>query len=491
MIRHLVALLCLTGLVCTCCADERDELLAKAEASVKAAAAKVKNDPNRPIYHLQPPAYWNNDPNGPLFYKGYYHLFYQFNPYGDDWGNMHWGHFRSKNLVHWEHQPIALWPSKSQGEDHVFSGCAAITKKGQPMLIYTSIGKRLPEQWAAIPEDDSLVKWKKHPANPILTEKLHGDRKIYEWRDPFVFESEGRTYMVCGGNLNDNKGGQAVVNVYRAENDDLTQWKYLGVLFTHPDKEVRNIECPLFFPLDGKWVLIVSQGRPVQYFVGELDTKTMRFKAQKRGVMDYGSYYAPNCMADKDGRRILWGWVQDFPKGKGWNGCMTVPRWIRTASDGLTLIQRPIPELEKLHGEGRTDDNFSLSEEKVLKYVKGDALEIVPGLVRDTAEEIGLKLRRSTDGKKAVTISYNGKTLNVAGMEVPLSRRPEQILSLHILMDRSVLEVYADEGRICITRLVDAAPEDLGVSVYARGGKAKVEWLRTWQMKSIWSDAGK
>ena len=91
---------------------ERDELLQRAEASVKTAAEKVKTDPNRPIYHLQPPANWNNDPNGPVFSKGNYHLFYQLNPYGDGWGHMHWGHFRSKDLVHWEHQPIALWPSK-------------------------------------------------------------------------------------------------------------------------------------------------------------------------------------------------------------------------------------------------------------------------------------------------------------------------------------------------------------------------------------------
>src|SRR5207244_5125589 len=99
--------------------------------------------------------------------------------------------------------------------------------------------------------------------------------------------------------------------------------------------DVKNIECPLFFPLEGKWVLIVSQGRPVQYFVGELDPKTMRFKAKKRGVMDHGSYYAPNCMVDAKGRRVLWGWVQDFPKGKGWNGCLTLPRWLDRKSTRL------------------------------------------------------------------------------------------------------------------------------------------------------------
>jgi beta-fructofuranosidase len=404
---------------------------------------------------------------------------------------MHWGHVRSKDLVHWEHQPIALPPSKSKGEEHVFSGCAAFTKRGQPMLIYTSIGNRSPEQWAAVPEDHTLVKWKKHPANPILTEKLHGDVKIHEWRDPFVFESEGRTYMVCGGNLNANKGGEAVVNVYRAENDDLTEWKYLGVLFKHPDKEVKNIECPLFFPLDGKWVLIVSQGRPVQYFVGKLDAKTMRYTAEKRGVMDYGSYYAPNCMVDKEGRRILWGWVQDFPKGKGWNGCMTVPRVLTLGNDD-TMRQRPIVELEELHGEGRVNDNLSVSEEKAVEHVKGVALEIAATMKRGSAEEVGLKLRRSADGKKAVIISFNGKRLHVAGLDVPYTPAfGGDGIGLHILLDHSVLEVYADSGRACITRILDAAPEDQGVAVFARGGKAEFEFLRTWQMKSIWEHPGR
>src|SRR5207253_5855021 len=139
--------------------EEREDLLARAEASTKAAAARVQRDPLRPIYHLLPPGNWNNDPNGPIFYQGFYHMFYQYNPYGDGWGNMHWGHARSRDLAHWEHLPIALWPSKSLGEEHVFSGCAAVTKEGQLMLFYTSIGKRLPEQWAAIAEDDQLIKW--------------------------------------------------------------------------------------------------------------------------------------------------------------------------------------------------------------------------------------------------------------------------------------------------------------------------------------------
>ena len=126
----------------------------------------------------------------------------------------------------------------------------------------------------------ALIKWKKHPANPILTEALHGDVKVHEWRDPFLFRERGRTYMVLGGNLNASKGGEAVVTVYRAEDDGLTRWTYLGVLFRHPDAAVKNIECPNFFRLGEKWVLIVSQGMPVQYFVGSLDPEAMRFRAE-------------------------------------------------------------------------------------------------------------------------------------------------------------------------------------------------------------------
>ena len=180
-------------------ADERDDLLARAEASVREAARRVEDDPTRPVFHVLPPAQWINDPNGPLFYNGEYHLFYQHNPYGDRWGHMHWGHVRSKDLVHWEHLPIALWPSKAKGEEHVFSGSAVIDRDGKPMLFYTSIGGRLPEQWAAVPEDDGLIKWKKHPANPILTEALHGDVKVHEWRDPFLFREGAAPTWSSGG----------------------------------------------------------------------------------------------------------------------------------------------------------------------------------------------------------------------------------------------------------------------------------------------------
>jgi beta-fructofuranosidase len=466
--------------------DQRDQALARADASVKAASARIQSDRDRPIYHLLPPAYWNNDPNGPVYYHGKYHLFYQHNPYGDAWGNMHWGHFRSTDLVHWENMPIALWPSKEKGEDHVFSGCAAVTNKNQLMLIYTSIGPRLPEQWAAIPEDHELIKWRKHPDNPILTEKLHGSTKIFEWRDPFVFTHSGRTYLVCGGNLNEGKGGGAVVNVYRAENDELTAWIYLGVLFQHPDLNVKNIECPLFFPLGNRWVLIVSQGRPVQYFVGDLDARTMRFEPRSRGIMDHGNYYAPNCLVDGQGRRILWGWVPDFPAGRGWNGCLTLPRVLTVEEDGA-LGQAPAPELTQLRGKRSVLSDLTIEGERVLKPTGGEALEIKLVVDLQTARETGVKLRCSKSGKAAVSVTFNRQRLLVGDVAVPLPPSlASKTLELRIFLDRSVLEVYAG-NRVCVTRVILAGPGQEGVTIWAEGGPAKLVSLESWPMSSIWA----
>jgi beta-fructofuranosidase len=171
--------------------------------------------------------------------------------------------------------PIALAPSTEAGEAEVWSGCCTINGQGKPMIFYTSIapGKSAQthaEQWAAIGDED-LITWRRSPSNPVLSEALHEGRKIYDWRDPFIFHHKNRTFMVTGGNLNEAKGGQAVVNIYEAQNRNLTEWKYRGVLFQIPDPEARTAECPNFFKLGDRWVLFVSPYGKVQYFVGDFD----------------------------------------------------------------------------------------------------------------------------------------------------------------------------------------------------------------------------
>ena len=423
--------------------DVHAAAVARADASVAEAALKVADDPRRPSYHILPAANWINDPNGPIYYGGYYHMFFQHNPYGDDWGHMHWGHARSPDLIHWQRRPIALGPSIPEGEEHVFSGSSTIGPDGKPMIFYTSIGARPPEQWAAVPLDESLDRWAKHPENPILTEAIHGDTKVHEWRDPFVFRVGDATMMVLGGNLNANAGGEAIVALYRARSEDLTDWEYRGVLFRHPDPEVKNIECPLFFPLDGKWVLIVSQGRPVDWFVGDLDEASMRFTPTARGKLDLGEVYAPNVLLnDPKGRVILWGWVNGYPGGMGWRHCLTLPRVLSIGDDG-TLRQSPAPELEALRGDPAELANAGGSYE-----LRVDTGEPVNGAVV-------VRLPDSEAGKPFEIALEPGK-IRVGGRE---GLRPDSPPSpFRIFADHSVVEVYADDGRTVFTRVVENPP---------------------------------
>jgi len=467
------------------------DAIARAMASVAEAVPRAEADPTRPVYHFRPPANWMNDPNGPIYHKGYYHMFYQHNPYGDQWGNMHWGHARSRDLVRWEHLPIALWPSKEAGEEHVFSGCALINPLGQPMIFYTSIalGKsagEYAEQWAAIGDDD-LIHWQKHPSNPVLAEALHGGVKVYDWRDPFVFQDQGTTFMVLGGHVNKAKDLRAVVNLYQATNRELTQWKYLGVLFSHPDEQVKNIECPNFFKLGKRWVLVISPHGPVQYFVGDFDAAAHEFKPVQRGILDIGgNYYAPNCMLDPNGRRLMWGWINGFKGGPGWNGCLTMPRVLTVGSDDQ-LRQEPAPELKKLRGKKSKSTEVALGNPaQFIETVKGDTLEIIAEFEPGDAESFGLKVRRSDDGQRETVVSYDGHQLEVAGAKVAFTLLPnEKTLKLHVFLDRSVMEVFAN-NRACFTRVIHPGESDLGTGAFAMGGKVRLRSLEAWPLGSIW-----
>jgi beta-fructofuranosidase len=466
-----------------------DTAIARAMASVEKAIPRAEADPTRPIYHFHAPALWMNDPNGPIYYHGAYHLFYQFNPYGDGWGHMHWGHARSRDLVHWQHLPIALWPSEELGEEHVFSGCTVVTRSGAPMIFYTSIARGKPaetyaEQWAAI-GDKNLLTWQKHPANPILTERVHGGTKVFDWRDPFIVQNRGVTYMITGGNLNERKGGQAVVNLYRAEGDQLTHWKYLGVLFAHPNPQVINIECPNLFKLGEHWVLIVSPHGPVQYFVGDFDPAAGKFTPRHSGLLDESdNFYAPNSLEHR-GQPIVWGWVKGFQSGRGWNGCLTLPRVLSLDPQNV-LLQKPAHELRKLRGDHFRLSDLNLDGVHPVSGVNGDSLEIYLELELFQAAAVQLQLRRSADGGRFVPITFDGTNLEVAGSKVPFQLRAgERTLKLDLFLDKSVLELFAND-RACVTRVVNPPQEDLGVALSSAAGTARIRSLHAWKMKSIW-----
>jgi beta-fructofuranosidase len=468
-----------------------NEIIIRAMDAIRKAAPKAEADPARPIFHVTAPAQWINDPNGPIFHKGYYHMFYQHDPFSDEGRVKFWGHVRSRDLVKWEHLPVALWPSKEAGEDHVYSGCCTTNGEGEPMIFYTSIGRgksdlEYAEQWAATSDDD-LIEWRKHPANPVLSESLHGATKIYDWRDPFVFRDGKQTFMVLGGNLNKRQGGQAVVNIYEAENAELTKWKYRGVLFQHPDREVTSAECPNFFQLGKQWVLFLSPFGKVQYFIGDFDAQTCRFQAKTRGVVDYaGNFYAPNTLLAQDGRRIVWGWIMGFPNGRGWNGCLSLPRLLSVSRDGR-LLQKPSPELVKLRQEKVQLRNVRLNNaSQMLTIPQMNTLEILAEIDLQTAKNAGLRLKDGGKDSKPIVVSLDGSEVCATDVKAPLELSgPKKKLILHLFLDHSVMEVFAND-RTCITRIVPVLNSNITLELFASGGSATFKHVQVWQMKTIW-----
>ncbi len=456
---------------------EGNPAIEKAMQAVRAAIPRAESDPERPVYHFRPPAQWNNDPNGTIFHKGWHHLFYQHNPYAARWDHMHWGHARSRDLVNWEHLPIALWPSKEKGEDHVFSGGAIEGPDGRPRIFYTSIGQRAPEQWLALPKDDDLIEWEKYPGNPVLTVKHHGSYDVQDWRDPFLFREQGRVYMVCGGNFR-YSGGRAAVQLYEAAGQDLTAWKHLGPVFEYRRREIANIECPNLFRLGNRWVLLISPHQPCEYFVGGLDLKGVRFVPETRGILDPGSSYASNISHDGKGRTILWLWGRtNTNPEKGWHNVMALPRILSIDADGY-LRQTPAPEFETLRGpvskvEGTALDNRSLP---LGPGIAGDCLELEADFSSTSAVQMGLRAR-------GVEIAFNpgGGHLSVGSVRTFLAR--DKNLKLRVFLDKRAIEVYANQGSAAVFTTVDAPPGRMDIEAFASGGAARLNSLQAWPLK--------
>jgi beta-fructofuranosidase len=469
-------------------AESDRDAIARATAAVQAAASRAQADPAHPLFHVTAPAQWINDPNGPIYYRGFYHLFYQLHPFSDGSGPKYWGHVRSRDLVKWEPLPIALAPSADLGESEIWSGCCTINGRSKPMIFYTSIapGKSASthaEQWAAI-GDDNLITWRKCPQNPVLSEALHDGRKIYDWRDPFIFHYRKQTFLVTGGNLNEAKGGQATVNIYEAQNPDLTQWKYRGVLFQIPDQKARTAECPNFFQLGNRWVLFVSPYGKVQYFVGDFDPATCRFQPATHGLLDVGPhFYAPNTMLLSNGRRLVWGWINGFREGNGWNGCLSIPRELSLSRDG-ELRQSPAPELRRLRGRREQWRNVRIDPASPsFTLPRTNTLEIQAGFDLQSAE--GLALTFTSESQKPLTIALaarDEKTNGPRNPDLSLSLNgPERKLNVLIFIDRSVLEVFVNDT-ICATKVIPLLGSDTRLQIQAVGGKALAEQIQCWPM---------
>ena len=269
---------------------------------------KLSADPLRPQFHLLPAKNWMNDPNAPIYWKNLYHMFFQYNPNAAIWGDMHWAHAVSEDMIHWRHLPVALAPTPDWDDaDGCFTG-SAVDDHGTASILYTGV-KRSPIERATLRDghnnfrevqclatstDPQLLTWNKWP-HPVI--EPPADPQLAGFRDPFLWRQKDAWLLgVASGHF--KKGG--CVLLYRSK--DLRQWEFLHELASAPWTEKASTnpvdsgemwECPDFFPLGKKHVLLYSTAGKVIWESGELDPKELKFHSERQGILDHGAYYAP------------------------------------------------------------------------------------------------------------------------------------------------------------------------------------------------------
>lgn len=432
---------------------------------------KAAQDSHRPQYHYQPPPAWMNDPNGPFSWKGVYHMFYQYNPGKPFWGDMHWGHAVSPDLVRWTTVPIALAPTPGgPDKDGCFSGCA-VDDDSVPTFVYTGVS---PEVQCIATSTDDLMTWQKYAGNPVISAPPAG-LTVTGFRDPCVWKEENVWYMLIGSGIKD-AGGTSFL--YRST--DLIDWEYLHPLYAC-DRARPMHECPDFFPLGDQHVLLTSADG-MHWDVGACANHT--FTPERHGRVDWGHYYAARTLLAADGRRLMWGWITEGRSEEeqilaGWSGALSLTRVLTLGSDH-TLRMEPVTELHTLRGRHWRFDDLTLGpsdDTRPLDGVQGDCLELIARFAPNDAKTFGV-IVQGTD-----RIGYDRQTQQV--LQAPLELASDEEMVLRIFVDRSVTEVFAN-SRACQTLRTYHKPTDSrDVRVFAHGGRATVTSIDIWEMKSM------
>jgi len=421
---------------------------------------RLADDPMRPQFHLLPAKNWMNDPNGPIYFNGKYHMFFQYNPLAAVWGDMSWNHAVSSDMLHWKHEPVALMPTPGGVDSFgVFSGSAIAVGK-RVYAVYTGTQKSddahatirdgannvQESQCLAWSDDPLLLKWTKDP-QPVIPAPPPG-MKITGFRDPSVWRSGEWYYMTVGSGV-ERVGG--CVLLYRSPvSGDLKQWEYLhpltsgawnGVKTPNPCDDGEMWECPEFFALHGQHVLIYSTLGKVFWKSGMLDEKTMTFTPKKTGELDLGAFYAPKTQLDAQGRRILWGWIPEkrseaAMKAAGWSGMMSLPRVMSLDKNG-TLRLRVLPQTNVLRSGALKVQSVSSGVGVELSAASGE-------LLCSGKKGKSFELRMSTDVELA-KIEYVAEhhAFVADGKEIAL--QPEDTPTVHAFVDGSVIEMILGE----------------------------------------------
>jgi len=440
------------------------------------------NEPFRPQFHFSPPSNWMNDPNGMVYLDGEYHLFYQYYPDSTVWGPMHWGHAISKDLVHWENMPIAIYPDE---HGWIFSGSAVIdhdntsglgTSQNPPMVaIYTyhdPIGEKegrddFQTQGIAFSNDKGRT-WKKYEGNPAL--KNPG---IKDFRDPKVMwyeDGKGNGKWMMSLAVWDK------ISFYSSPN--LLDWTYESEF--NPDWAAYGgvWECPDLFPLtseDGtkKWILFVSinpggpqGGSATQYFVGDFDGKTFSTESKEVKWLDYGAdNYAGVTWSNvpkSDGRILFIGWMSNWQYAQTvptdpWRSATTIPRSLELVrkDNSYLVASRPIKEIEKLRKDSKTVSGKAINlEEELVEAVFNPIQETFKIKVSNEKGEMvifersgqELKFDRSNSG----LINFSPEFAKVH--QIPL--HGIEVKSIRMFIDRSSIEIFINGGELIITELV-------------------------------------
>ena len=449
-------------------------------------AENLYHETYRPQFHFSPMRGWNNDPNGMVYYQGEYHLFFQHNPYGWNWGNMTWGHAVSTDLVHWTELGDAIHPDAL---GTIFSGSAVIDKKNttgfqtgdeEPLVcVYTYAGGITP--WSEGAEftqalaysNDRGRSWTKYADNPVLGH-INGAN-----RDPKAFWHE--------------PSGQWVIVLYLDEHR-------MG-FFTSPDLKTWEMqselkcfhECPELFTLAiagdaarEKWVLYGAAG---EYYIGEFDGKTY---APETEILpfNYGDcFYASqtfNNVPEADGRRIQIAWGRTGHPDMPFNQMMNFPveLTLRDTEEGPRLFAEPVAELENLRGEGHAWNALALNDEvRPLDGPKGGLYEIRARIVPGTAKTFGVAI-----GGLRVTYDTEKQELACKKKTAPL-KLVDGAVVLQILVDRLSAEIFANHGRIYMPMGNAFTPGETAVALFAEGGGATVESMEVHELNPIWANA--
>jgi sucrose-6-phosphate hydrolase SacC (GH32 family) len=443
-----------------------------------AEPARLYDEQFRPQFHFSPQKNWMNDPNGLVFYRGEYHLFFQHNPQGIGWGNMTWGHAVAADLVHWRQLENAILPDRL---GTIFSGSAVVdgentagfqTGREKPIVcIYTSAGKPFTQSLAY--SNDRGRTWTKYAQNPVL-KHVAGDN-----RDPKVFWHAASRKWIMALFLDGNRYA-----LFGSSN--LKDWTKLC------EVPVPGAgECPDFFPLpvDGKpdnvkWVFWAANN---SYLLGSFDGTTFRKEAGPLASHWGKNRYASQTYSGilpSDGRRIQIAWMAGgaYP-GMPFNQQMSFPVTLslRTFADGVRLCAVPVKEIETLRGRRHWLAGMTPKPgENPLAGVEGELFDLRAEIEMGGASSVGLSIR-------GTPIRYDCKTKQLAclGTSAPLEPAAGKI-AIRVLVDRSSLEIFSGEGRINMAYCILPPAENKRLAVFAEGGRATLRSLEAWELKSIW-----